>query len=90
MNDAASMRIFESPGNLVDDLESHFLVDRCATAVQYAGKRSSREPFHDDEVNVFVAIEIDESNDIRMRKAATLGRFLLQRAQCVGIPRKLR
>ena len=91
MNDAASVRVLQRPAHLAHDLER--LVDvefLCTWRIEYLGKRSAFEPFHDEEIQVVVAVEVDETDDVRVREVTTLGRFLLEGAQRMAVTGQLR
>src|SRR5210317_2548447 len=91
MNDAATMCIFERFADLAHDAERSLLVDLPAVRrIQDVGKGPAIQPLQDDVVKVIVAIKIDKPNDVRMREATALGRFLLQSSERLPVPRQLR
>ena len=80
MDYAATMGVLERLSDLRHDAEGFFEIDASAIRrVQNIGKRATLQPFHDHEIQIVVSIEVDETHDVRMRQAAALGRFLLER-----------
>ena len=86
MNDAAAVCIFERVANLLNNLEGairlKFSRFRC---IQNVGKCFAVKPFHDNEEQIVITVEIYYPDNVRMDQAATLGRFLLQRTKCLAV-----
>ena len=57
--------------------------------VENLGQVAALEPFHDDEIEIAVSVEVYETHDVRMYQAAALGGFLLQRAQRLAVAGQL-
>ena len=80
MDDAASMCIFERVADLLNDCEGVFLLKFSRVRrIQNVGECCTVEPFHDNEEQIIIPIEINNADNIRMRQAAAFGSFLLQR-----------
>ena len=76
------MRIIKCVCNLADDSKRCFKInDPGIRRVKNVGERAAVQPFHDQEIQIVVAIDVYEANNIRMDEATSFGRFLLECAQ---------
>ena len=77
------MRIVERFANLADDFHRSLVADVFAIRrIENVGEGFAFHPLHDDEIEIIIAIKVYESNDSRVRQAASFGGLLLQCAQC--------
>ena len=81
VDDAATMRIIKRVPHLADDAKRRLVVDDGGfRRVKNICKRAAIQPFHDEEIEVVITVEVNKANDVRMYQATAFGCFLLQGA----------
>ena len=82
MNDAATMSVVQCICYLTYDAKCRVIIDDGGILrVENIGKCAAIQPFHDQEIEIVVTIEVKKAHNIRVYQAAPFGRFLLQRTQ---------